>query len=261
MTPENAAEPDAAALRSLLHRDRYPRSSRYDPRWVLGSYMGPHPLWTTESISEHLDLRPGMRILDLGCGRVASSIFLAREFDLSVWGVDILVSASDNWKRVQEAGLEDRVFPLHVDARSMPFARGYFDGAVSLGAYMYFGTDDTYLRGFLRFFRPGAQIGLVMHGLREEYDRPPGDLLPLWRQSFETWHSPEWWRHHFERTELVDVEMADLLPDGWSDWADWYELCVEHGDANPHMVRPEIEALRDDAGDRFNLVRVVLRVR
>ena len=42
-----------------------------------------------------LDLRPGMRVLDLGCGRAASSIFLRREFGVQRWATD----HADGWQR------------------------------------------------------------------------------------------------------------------------------------------------------------------
>jgi hypothetical protein len=60
-----------------LHRpDRYPLSSRYDPRWVLALDMGPHPLWQLEDLLTVVELRPGQRVLDLACGRGATSVFL-----------------------------------------------------------------------------------------------------------------------------------------------------------------------------------------
>ena len=49
--------------------ERFPRSSRYHPDWIIGSASGgAHSLWLTEWLAEALDLRPGMRLLDLGCG-------------------------------------------------------------------------------------------------------------------------------------------------------------------------------------------------
>jgi cyclopropane fatty-acyl-phospholipid synthase-like methyltransferase len=36
-----------------------------------------------------MNLQPGMRVLDLGCGRALSSIFLHREFGLQVWAADL----------------------------------------------------------------------------------------------------------------------------------------------------------------------------
>lgn len=75
-------------MKSLRRPDRFPLSSNYDPDWVLGLDMGPHPLWQLEDLMAHLQVQPGDRVLDLGCGRGATSVFLAREFDLQVVAVD-----------------------------------------------------------------------------------------------------------------------------------------------------------------------------
>src|SRR5438477_3955317 len=107
---------------------RFPRASAYHPGWVAaGVSGGANPLWLTEWLAEALDLRPGMRVLDLGCGRGASSVFLRREFGVQVWAADLLCSSSENLQRVRDAGVEDGVFPLRADARSLPFAAEFFD--------------------------------------------------------------------------------------------------------------------------------------
>jgi hypothetical protein len=33
-------------LTEMLQNDRFPRSAKYDPEWVLANEMGPQPLWT-----------------------------------------------------------------------------------------------------------------------------------------------------------------------------------------------------------------------
>ena len=59
----------------------FPRASTYNPDWVLATVSGgANSLWLTEWLTSAMDLRPGMRVLDLGCGRGASSVFLHREF-------------------------------------------------------------------------------------------------------------------------------------------------------------------------------------
>jgi ubiquinone/menaquinone biosynthesis C-methylase UbiE len=65
--------------------DRFPRASGYHPDWVLACASGgANSLWLTEWLSEVINLQPGMRVLDLGCGRATSSIFLHREFGVQV---------------------------------------------------------------------------------------------------------------------------------------------------------------------------------
>lgn len=107
---------------------------------------GANSLWLTEWLSSEMELKPGMRVLDLGCGKGMSSIFLAREFDVQVWATDLWTDATGNLQRVRDADIEDRVFPIHADARSLPFAGGLFDAIVCVDAFSYFGTDALYLR-------------------------------------------------------------------------------------------------------------------
>src|SRR6187549_3428338 len=78
-----------------LHHPRYLRSNGYDAAWVMRNQMGPNALWLTESLTEVMAIEPGMKVLDLGCGRAMSSIFLAREFGAQVWATDLWIPAAD----------------------------------------------------------------------------------------------------------------------------------------------------------------------
>ena len=134
---------------SSLERTEFPLSSKYDSAWVRENEMGPNALWLAEALVQVMDIRPGMRVLDLGCGKAMSSIFLARERDVQVWATDLWIGASENLMRIREAGVEDRVFPIHAESHALPFAEGFFDAVVSLDSYHYFGTDVHYLELYL----------------------------------------------------------------------------------------------------------------
>ena len=130
-----------------LISNQFLRSNAYDPEWVIASVSGgSNALWLTEWLSSVLDLQPGMRILDLGCGRAMSSIFLRREFGVQVWATDLWFSASENLQRIRDAGVGEGVFPIHADARSLPFATDFFDAIISIASFPYYGTDDLYLK-------------------------------------------------------------------------------------------------------------------
>ena len=234
--------------------ERFPRSSRYHPEWIVTNASGgANSLWLTEWLTTALDLKPGMRVLDLGCGRAASSIFLRREFDVQVWATDLWFSASENIQRIRDAGVEDGVFPLHADARSLPFAAEFFDAIVCIDAFSYFGTDDLYLNYLAHFVKPGGPVGIAGAGLAQEIEGPvPDHLREFWSQDFWCLHSAAWWRRHWERTRLLEITVADTMPEGWQVWLDWHKSAFPDNDA-------EIRTLEADRGEYLAYVRVVGR--
>lgn len=242
-----------------MQHPRYPRSNRYDIDWVLAHQMGPNALWLMEALTERVSLAPRQRVLDLGCGKALTSIFLAREFDAEVWACDLWIDPVDNAARIREAGLGSTVFPLRAEAHALPFAHGFFDAILSVDAYHYFGTDDLYLGYIKQFLRPGGTLGIVVPSFGGDAGALPDELRPFWEWEYCSFHSPAWWRAHWEKTRLVSVECADALADGWSDWLCWFERILPTlapGERRDASAR-EIELLRRDAGKTLGFARVV----
>jgi cyclopropane fatty-acyl-phospholipid synthase-like methyltransferase len=244
---------------NLLHHERYPRSNRYDAAWVLENQMGPNALWLMESLTSVMAIEPGMRVLDLGCGKAITSIFLAQEFGAEVWATDLWIEAAANQERVTAAGLDRTVVPIHAEAHQLPFAPGFFDAIVSVDAYQYFGTADLYLGYITSFLRPGGQIGTVIPALFQEFGaHVPSELAPYWEWDFCCFHGPQWWRTHWEKTGKVRVDHSDAIEDGWQDWLRFDEL------TQPTLVGWRKEAavnsaamLRADRGRYLGFSRVV----
>lgn len=247
-------DPPDDLLREALTIDRYPRSNTYDQHWVVDNLMGPHPLWSAESLMQVLTLRPGMRVLDLGCGTALTSIFLAREYDVEVWATDLWVDPTENWQRIQDAGAAGRVHPIRADAHKLPFAQGFFDAIVSIGAYNYFGTGVDYLAYLTGFLRPNGVLGVIAPGIRTAPDfTPPPYVGTRWGPDLCTWLPPDWWRNLWERTNLVTVETADFVPHGWEDWLHWLKVCAQVG----RGYEPDEQLLEADGGDLLGLTRLV----
>lgn len=242
-----------------LSHERFPRSNSYDPKWILDNQMGLNPLWLTEWVCEKMPLAPGMRLLDLGCGKGLSSIFLVNEYDVQVWAVDLSIKPTENYDRFRQSGVQDRAFPLHADARNLPFAHEYFDAVICTDAYIYFGTDDLYLDYLCRFVKPGGWIGISVPGfMRELEGQLPEHILPFWAQECWTWHTVDWWRRHWERTGLVVEAYADVLPDGWKLWLQWKQARARAQGENPSLTS-DIRVLEADRGRFMGLIRMVAR--
>ena len=239
-----------------LLSDRFPRASRYNPDWLISSISGgANSLWLAEWLSEAVELTPGMRVLDLGCGRAAQSIFLAREFGVQVWAADLWFSAAENGQRIADAGVADRVTAVQADARSLPFEPEFFDAILCIDSFPYFATDDLYLSYLARFAKPGGVLALAGACMLQEIaGEVPEHLRAWWDPSCWALHSPQWWRRHWEKTGFVEVERAEAMPDGWKRWLDWQRvICPDN--------TVELKAVEEDAGRYFGYLRLVARRR
>jgi len=250
------------ALDDLIRPDRYPLSSAYDPAWLADLDMGPNPLWLLEDLSYDLDLRPGMRVLDLGSGKGATSVFLAREFGVQVVAADLWVSPDDAAAVFLDSGVADLVQAVKAEAHTLPFAAGYFDAVVCIDAYEYFGTADNYLAYITRFIKPGGQLAIATPAMyREVRDLGaiPEHIKNCVGWEAIAWHTAEWWRFQWEITELVSVHAARMQESGWEDWLRWHLATTAASEPEPgaeDTVRTMLEA---DQGEFLSFALVAAR--
>jgi cyclopropane fatty-acyl-phospholipid synthase-like methyltransferase len=197
-----------------------------DDRFILESMMGPCSLMLIEELSSKLDIKPGMRVLDLGCGKAMTSIFLAEHFDITVYAVDLWIPATENYMSIKRFGLEDRIIPIHSNALSLPFADDYFDIAVSIDAYHYFGTDESYLDDHLSpIIKKGGIIAVACPGFSDEFtDVIPEFLLPLCpKEDLETLHSRLWWERLWKKSKTIELKDSFDLSCSAKAWEKWLE--------------------------------------
>jgi SAM-dependent methyltransferase len=207
----------------LIRPERYPRSSTYDPAWLIALDMGPNPLWQLEDLLPDLGLNAGQRVLDLGSGMGATSVFLAKECDVDVVAVDLWVDAPTATGTFVDAGVGERVTAIQADARNLPFSDGEFDAIVSIDAFEYFGTDVHLLPRLLRVLKPGGRIAMSTPALvTDPYEGAVPDYvreLAGWEAA--CWHSPQWWHRHWELSGLVGDIRARRQAGGRDDWLLW----------------------------------------
>jgi SAM-dependent methyltransferase len=234
----------------------FPRASTYNADWLLSLDMGPNPLWLLEDLLRDVLVRPGAKVLDLGSGRGATSVFLALELEAEVWAVDLWTPQEVAQAVFAEAGVQDSVHAVNADTRSLPFDENKFDAIISVDAWEYFGTYDRFLPGLLRVLKPGGQVGVATPSMKQDVrnlGETPSHINSAVGWEALAWHSPARWAQQWKLTGLVENVTARLQHGGCEDWLRWSKALQVGGRGGDEAV---IRMLEEDAGRLLSFVLI-----
>jgi arsenite methyltransferase len=139
-------------------------------RWAEageGPKMEQHHLDITEKTIRLMDLRPGERILDLGCGSGWATRLLARmvgegpEGFGQVVGVDV----SDEMIRVARADSKDfeNVMFVWGSASQIPWEENFFDKVLSIESFYYWPDQERGLAELFRVMAPKGRLFILIN--------------------------------------------------------------------------------------------------
>lgn len=164
---------EASRLRTEEIREHY-----NDFSWIYRTYWGEHihhglfrngnetPRQAQELLIRHcaglVQLRPGMKVADVGCGYGATARFLAREHACEVLGLTI----SEVQLRTAIKGAQALAGPYAVrfelaDAENFVFPAAHFDVVWNMESSEHFFDKPAYFRNAAAALKPGGRLLLA----------------------------------------------------------------------------------------------------
>jgi ubiquinone/menaquinone biosynthesis C-methylase UbiE len=107
------------------------------------------------------DIRPGMRVLEPGCGsgRLTALLVEAVGKDGEVCAIDL---SKEMIRRAQQRGLPQQARFLQVPAAAVPSKAGYFDRVICCCVFPHFLEPAPVLAELVRVLKPGGRL-VVQH--------------------------------------------------------------------------------------------------
>jgi len=193
-------------------------------RWAAegqGEKMERHHLNITEKTLRLMDLRPGERVLDLGCGSGWATRLLARlvgegpEGFGQVVGVDV----SDEMVRQAREASKDFGNILYAwgSAQQIPWEENFFDKVLSVESFYYYADQDRALKELFRVMAPRGRLFILINLYKDNaYSLQWVDKLKVPVHVCSASEYVELLRKHaFENVEARRIPDDTPTPDGY----------------------------------------------
>lgn len=193
-----------------------PLGPTYDRYANLLSF-GQDPRWRRFLVSR-MAVGPEASVLDVATGTAAVAIELARRTGCRVVGLDQsgeMLAAGR--RRVEAAGLGDRIELVRGEAERLPFDDAWFDGLTFTYLLRYVNDPRATMSELARVVAPGGTVAMLEFGLPRGLARPAWELwVRIGLPAAGALISPGW-RHvgSFLGPSIRDFHGRHRLPELW----------------------------------------------
>lgn len=200
-------------------------SDNYKKYFNADYLMGPNSVRLLDEllIKYPVSFNKENHVLDLGCGKGLTSLFIAKETGAMVYANDLWIEAKENAKRFSKWNVSNCIISSHEDATVLSFEQEMFDMIISVDSYHYFaGEKHFFEEKILPYVKKGGMVLICVPGIKEQYEGKQQELLTDWvGEEYDKFHSCGWWKDIISGSreiEFIDTWEMDNFDIAWDEW-------------------------------------------
>ncbi|CAO2818129.1 unnamed protein product [Amaranthus hypochondriacus] len=149
---------DDKGFQRFLDTSQYKCNSILRYERVFGpGYVSTGGIETTKEFVSKLDLKPGQKVLDVGCGIGGGDFYMAENFDVEVVGIDLSVNMI-SFALERSIGLKCAVEFEVADCTKKNYPEHSFDVIYSRDTILHIQDKPALFRSFYKWLKPGGKV-------------------------------------------------------------------------------------------------------
>ncbi|GAB2213023.1 hypothetical protein Drorol1_Dr00021036 [Drosera rotundifolia] len=149
---------DDKAFQQFLDSVQYKCSGILRYERVFGSgFVSTGGLETTKEFAGKLDLKPGQKVLDVGCGIGGGDFYMAENFDVEVVAIDLSINMI-SFALERAIGLKCAIEFEVADCTKKNYPDNEFDVIYSRDTILHIQDKPALFRSFYKWLKPGGKV-------------------------------------------------------------------------------------------------------
>lgn len=199
-------------FQEFLDSVQYTKSGIKRYEWIYGeSYLSTGGAKTTEEILPLLELKPGRKVLDVGCGLGGHDFVMVEKYGALVDAIDL----SENMMDVALAHLSKKSTDIRnkinfriCDVTTARFENNHYDAIYSRDTFLHIQHKPELFAQFFKWLKPGGKIVFT------DYTRGKGNLSDEFQKYIQQrnyyLYTIEEYRNMMENAGFVNITAKDV---------------------------------------------------
>lgn len=153
---------DYESFQAFLDQNQYSRNGILRYERIFGkTFVSTGGAQTTEEFCQKLDLQPGQKVLDVGCGTGGSAFYMSRKYGVEVRGLDLstnMVTLALENQAECELEVRNKICFEITDITKCSFEDNSFDVIYSRDTLLHIGDKEVLFSNFRKWLKPGGKL-------------------------------------------------------------------------------------------------------